>query len=360
MPQGQRPRRGLLDAVRENPVPILFGILCLVGIIAARISPPFLLNEIVTRLSRNLFLVLSLIIPVVAGMGLNFGIVIGAMCGQIGLLIVENANATGLGALSSAVLLSLPLSIGSGILIARLLNQAKGREMITGMILGFFANGLYQLLFLLLAGPVIPLRNERILLTTGVGLKNTVDLLGTKNQLDFLVRPAIQLPNGKIFVPLVTFLVIALAGLFIRWYLKTKSGQDLRAVGQDMKVAEIAGIGVNAARTRAIVLSTVLGGIGHIIFLQNIGTMNTYQSHEQVGPYAIAALLVGGATVARATIWHAILGTALFHTLFYVAPTAGAALFGDKQIGEYFREFIGYAVIGVTLALHAWKAKRKT
>ncbi|MBK8233314.1 MAG: ABC transporter permease, partial [Candidatus Eisenbacteria bacterium] len=213
---GQRPRRGLLDAIRENPVPILFGILCLVGIVAARISPPFLLNEIVTRLSRNLFLVLSLIVPVVAGMGLNFGIVIGAMCGQIGLLIVENANATGLGALTSAVLLSLPLSIGSGVLIARLLNQAKGREMITGMILGFFANGVYQLLFLLLAGPVIPLRNERILLTTGVGLKNTVDLLGTKNQLDFLVRPAIQLPNGKIFVPLVTFLVIALAGLFIR------------------------------------------------------------------------------------------------------------------------------------------------
>lgn len=352
---GGRLWRGLL----QNPVPILFGVLCLIGIVAAKIPAGFLLNEIVTRLSRNLFLVLSLIVPVVAGMGLNFGIVIGAMCGQIGLLIVENGEVHGIGALALAMLLSLPLSIGSGVLIGRLLNKAKGREMITGMILGFFANGVYQSLFLLLTGPVIPIRNPRMLLTNGVGLKNTVDLLGTKNQLDNLLRPALQLANGRVFLPVVTFLVVALVCLFLRWYLRTKSGQDLRAVGQDMKVAEIAGVPVDQARIRAIVLSTVLGGLGHIVFLQNIGTMNTYQSHEQVGPYAIAALLVGGATVARATIWHALLGTALFHTLFYVAPTAGAALFGDKQVGEYFREFIGYAVIGVTLALHAWKAKRK-
>lgn len=33
----------------------------------------FIVNELVSRLSRNLFLVLSLIIPVLAGMGLNFG-----------------------------------------------------------------------------------------------------------------------------------------------------------------------------------------------------------------------------------------------------------------------------------------------
>jgi simple sugar transport system permease protein len=125
-----------------------------------------------------------------------------------------------------------------------------------------------------------------------------------------------------------------------------------------MKVAEIAGIAVNRCRMRAILLSTVLGGFGHIFWLSNIGTMNTYQSHEQVGPYAIAAILVGGATVARANIWNAILGTLLFHILFIVSPIAGQTLLGSAQIGEYFREFIAYAVIGVTLALHAWKKGR--
>jgi simple sugar transport system permease protein len=352
------PGRRVLRAATRNLVPILFGGLCVGGVLAAGIPWPFLANEVVTRVARNLFLVLSLIIPVVAGMGLNFGIVIGAMSGQVGLILVENANAQGLGAMGLAMLLSLPLSLFFGWLTGLLMNRAKGREMITGMILGFFANGIYQFTFLLMTGPVIPLRNERILLPTGVGLRNTIDLVGTKQRLDELIRPGLPFLGLKLFIPVATLAVIGLLCIAIRWYLRTKSGQDLRAVGENMKVAEIAGIAVNRCRMRAILLSTVLGGFGHIFWLSNIGTMNTYQSHEQVGPYAIAAILVGGATVARANIWNAILGTLLFHILFIVSPIAGQTLLGSAQIGEYFREFIAYAVIGVTLALHAWKKGR--
>lgn len=346
------------SGIMQNLVPILFGILCLGAVIAAGIPLPFLLNEVVTRMARNLFLVLSLIIPVVAGMGLNFGIVIGAMCGQAGLILIENGNYSGLDALFLAMLVSLPLSLTFGWMTGLLMNRAKGREMITGMILGFFANGIYQLAFLLLAGPVLPIRNERVLLPTGVGLRNTIDMLGTKHRLDELIRPGIPFMGLKLFIPVATFILIGGLCFALRWYLRTKSGQDLRAVGENMRVAEIAGIPVNASRMRAILLSTVLGGFGHILWLSNIGTMNTYQSHEQVGPYAIAAILVGGATVARAGIWNAILGTFLFHTLFIVSPIAGQTLLGSAQVGEYFREFIAYAVIGVTLALHAWKTKR--
>jgi simple sugar transport system permease protein len=359
------PRHTASSLVLNNLVPILFTVLCVVGAVAADISFTFLANEVVTRLARNLFLVLSLIIPVVAGLGLNFGIVVGAMCGQAGLILVENANASGLDALLLAMLISIPLSIGTGILVGLLLNRAKGREMITGMILGFFANGIYQLVFLLLTGPFIPLRNERVLLPGGVGLRNTIDLVGTKGRLDELVslenllgRPTQDILGFPLLVPLGTLIFIAFFGLGLRWFLRTKAGQDFRAVGEDRHVAQIAGIPVDRNRIGAIVLSTMFGGIGHILWLSNIGTMNTYQSHEQVGPYAIAALLVGGATVARATIWHAILGTLLFHTLFIVSPLAGQRLLGSAQIGEYFREFVAYAVIGVTLALHAWKRGR--
>ena len=341
--------------LKQNVVPLLFVALCVFGVVAASIPLPFLANEVVTRIARNLFLVLSLIIPVVAGLGLNFGIVIGAMSGQTSLIIVENAGWSGLDALGAAMVISTPLSLFTGWLTGMLMNRAKGREMITGMILGFFANGIYQMLFLLMAGPIIPLHNERVLLPTGIGLRNTIDLVGTKHQLDELIRPAIPFMGLKLFIPVATLLFIALLCVLIRWFLKTKMGQDMRAVGEDRHTAAIAGIPVDRTRLLAILASTWLGGLGHILWLHNIGTMNTYQSHEQVGPYAIAALLVGGATVARATIWHAILGTILFHTLFIVAPVAAQAVFGSAQIGEFFREFIAYAVIGVTLALHAWK-----
>jgi simple sugar transport system permease protein len=76
-----------------------------------------------------------------------------------------------------------------------------------------------------------------------------------------------------------------------------------------------------------------------------------------VGTFAIAALLVGGATARRATIWQALLGVLLFHTLFVVSPSAGQAIIGIPQIGEYFRVFVAYGVIGVALALHAWQAR---
>jgi simple sugar transport system permease protein len=39
---------------------------------------------------------------------------------------------------------------------------------------------------------------------------------------------------------------------------------------------------------------------------------------------------------------------------------AGRNLFGDAQIGEFFRAFVVYGVIGLALGAHAWQKLRKT
>ncbi len=130
-------------------------------------------------------------------------------------------------------------------------------------------------------------------------------------------------------------------------------------MGQDPHVAATAGIDVDRNRLIATVLSTVFAAWGQLFFLQNLGTFNTYTSHDQTGLFSVAALLVSGATVSRATVWQALLGTLLFHTLFVVSPLAGKALLGDAQIGEYFRVFVAYAVITVALVLHAWQTARR-
>jgi simple sugar transport system permease protein len=150
-------------------------------------------------------------------------------------------------------------------------------------------------------------------------------------------------------------LVIGLLCLFTKFIVKTKLGQDFRAMGQDLKIAKVSGIPTDKTRIIAITMSIVCAAWGQIIFLQNIGTLNTYASHEQVGMFAIAALLIGGASVTKATIGEAFVGTILFHTLFIVSPNAGKNLFGDAQIGEFFRVFIAYGVIAASLVLHAWQ-----
>lgn len=358
--------KGIGRALKNWSVPIFFLILSVAGIIAAGLDINYLVSEVMGRLGRNAFLVLSLIIPVMAGLGLNFGIVIGAMAGQTALVIITHYGFEGLGGFLAAVLISVPFAVLFGYLTGVVLNRAKGREMITSMIMGFFANGLYQLVFLVMLGTVIPMKNPAMLLGSGVGLRNTVDLIGVGGALDhaldplwngFIMGDIGSIPIGPWRVPVATFVVIAGFCVLTSFMTRTKLGQEMRAVGQDMHIAEVSGIDVYRTRIIAIIISTVLAAWGQLIFLQNMGTFNTYSSHEQVGTASVAAILVGGATTRKATIWNAIIGVLLFHTLFVVSPLAGQRLFGNAQVGEYFRSFLSYGVIAVALALHAWQSK---
>ena len=329
----------------NNSVPIMFIIFCAICIPISGFSPSYLLNEIVTRMGRNTFLILCLLIPIMAGMGLNFGMTLGAMAGEIALIFVSDWQIWGIPGVVLAMILSIPISILLGAFCGSMLNRARGREMITSYIISFFINGVYQLVVLYMMGSIIPIQHSEIKLPRGYGIRNTVSLLNMRQCIDNLL--AINVNGVKI--PVLTFILIALLCLFIIWFRKTKLGQDMRAVGQDMEVARDAGIKVERTRIISIVMSTVFAGFGMILYLQNMGNLSTYSSHSQIGMFCIAALLVGGASVDRASIGNVFLGVTLFHLMFIVAPAAGAKITGDSMIGEYFRVFISYGVITVAL-----------
>ena len=344
----------ILELVRNNSVPLMFIIICAVCIPISGFSPGYLLNEIVTRLGRNAFLILSLLIPIMAGMGLNFGMTLGAMAGEIGLFFVADWQIWGIPGIILAMIISIPISILLGLFCGKMLNMAKGREMVTSYIISFFMNGLYQLVVLYMMGSIIPIIHSSIKLPRGYGVRNTVSLLHMRQYLDNLL--AIHI--GGVKIPVLTLIIIALLCLFIIWFRKTKLGQDMRAVGQDMDVAGDAGIKVERTRIIAIIMSTVFAGLGMVIYLQNMGNISTYSSHTQIGMFCIAALLVGGASVDRASIGNVFLGVILFHLMFIVAPKAGATITGDSMIGEYFRVFISYGVITVALIMYETKKRR--
>ncbi|MBQ7560208.1 MAG: ABC transporter permease [Synergistaceae bacterium] len=374
--------RKLFDIIANNAVPAVFIIISAFAIPLSGFSASYLIQELLTRIGRNSFLILSLLIPIMAGMGLNFGMVLGAMAGQIGLLMICDWGVVGIPGMVLACLIGTPIAIILGIFCGAVLNRAKGREMVTSYILGFFINGVYQMTVLYLMGWIIPITNPALLLSRGYGVRNAVSLLGIRGVLDNLLPTVIagvkdsqqfisinstgafaviQIPflDGAIRIPLATLLIIALFCVFIVWFRKTKLGQDMRAIGQNQAVADSAGIAVNRTRVIAIVISTVLACYGQIIYLQNMGTLNTYNSHDQAGMFSIAALLIGGASVSRASIANVFVGVILFHLMFIVAPMAGKNLIGDAQIGEYFRVFVSYGIIAIALVLHAWKRNRE-
>ena len=335
----------------ENAVPIIFIVLIAIGIPASDLPGKYLVNEILTRLGRSSFLVISLLLPIIAGMGLNFGMVLGAMAGQVGLIFAMDWRIIGIPGLLLAALISLPISILLGWMCGSVMNKAKGREMVTGYILGFFMNGVYMLFALYAMGKIIPVLNPALLLSRGFGVRSTVDLVSVRQVLDTFIPFEID----GVRIPVLNYLIIAAISFFIVWFRKTKFGQDMRAVGQDRAVASAAGIAVNRTRIIAIIVSTVLAGFGQIIFLQSLGTINTTNSHEQIGLFSIATLLIGGASVNKASIPNAILGVVLFHLLFIVAPLAGKNLVGSAMLGEYFRSFVSYGVIALALVLYEWK-----
>ena len=147
--------RSIGSFLAQNSVPIMFIIICAVCIPISGFSVTYLLNEIMSRLGRNAFLILSLLIPIMAGMGLNFGMTLGAMAGEIALIFVADWQIWGIPGVVLAMIVSIPFSVLLGLFCGKILNMAKGREMITSYIISFFINGVYQLVVLYMMGPII-------------------------------------------------------------------------------------------------------------------------------------------------------------------------------------------------------------
>ncbi|MBQ0036714.1 MAG: ABC transporter permease [Firmicutes bacterium] len=345
----------VINFCSKNIVPIMFVIICAICIPASGFSVNYILSELMSRLSRNAFLILSLLIPIMAGMGLNFGMTLGAMAGELALILVYDWQIWGIPAIVLASIISIPISILFGWFCGKVLNMAKSREMVASYIISYFMNGVYLLIVLYLMGTIIPISDPDLLLMRGYGVRNSVNLTTSRQCLD----NALAIKVAGIKIPVLTLIIIALMCLFIVWFKKTKLGQDMRAVGQDMEVAKDAGINVDRTRIIAMIISTVMAGLGMIIYLQNMGTIVTYSSHSNVGMFAIAALLVGGASVDRASIGNVFLGVVLFHTLFIVAPSVGAKITGDSMTGEYFRVFVSYAVITISLIMYEIKKRQQ-
>ena len=458
--------------VADNKVILMFVVLSIVCILISGANVSYVAGEVFSRFGRNTCLVLALIIPCMAGLGMNFGIVVGAIAAQISIFWIVHWGFTGVGGFLLCVLMSTPLALLFGWLTGMLFNKTKGSEMVAGLVLGFFAAGLYRLFTLYIMGGVIPYDDPN-LLDRGFGLRNAFDLTGNLkyavDDISFLTTASVmgvlfilytvvvfvhnkkhgesvdskkfilQLIGGAVVVvfgivgklipfvanmlgknrviladavmllsigllvyaalllikkpvkgtpafskmlkiaaigvvllvtnlipginkvyrsvrlPAMTFAVIAFFAAFNDWLVNTRLGQNMRTVGQNRAVATSAGIDVDKTRIIATCISTVLAAWGQLIFLQNLGTFNTVQQQDNVGLYSVAAILVGGANVQKATNKQAIIGVILFHTLFVVAPLAATELVGDSAISEYIRMFFSYGVIAVSLAMHASK-----
>ena len=114
-----------------------FLLVLMLSVFPLGINPGMIYADCLVRVGMNGFLVLAMMISIVCGAGLNFGLPIGILCGLFGGSIAVQFDWSGLGGFWGACLVSIPVAIIAGYLYALLLNHVKGSEMTVGNYMAF-------------------------------------------------------------------------------------------------------------------------------------------------------------------------------------------------------------------------------
>ncbi len=313
--------------VREFGIPRILIAVFLAGLfgvgVATKMDLRSLISDSIVRVGRNGILVLALLPAIQGGLGLNFGLPLGIICGLIGAVISLNAGVHGIAGILLAAAIGVALAIPVGAGYGWLLNRTRGQEMMVGTYLGFAIVSMMSVFWLL-----APFKNPTLVWAIGGrGLRTTLSLGGIYDKvldrwLQFSIA-GVEIPGGTI---LVFFLLCFLVWLFFR----TRMGISISAARSSTQFARAAGISDQRTRVQATVLSTVLAAIGIVVFSQSYGFVQLYTAPLLMAFPAIACILIGGASVTRATIGHVLVGTFLFQSILTVAlPVTSQVIQGD-------------------------------
>jgi D-xylose transport system permease protein len=111
-------------------------------------------------------------------------------------------------------------------------------------------------------------------------------------------------------VPWVVPLVVVVLALWTVLLERTKFGRHIYAVGGNAEAARRAGINVPRIRTIGFILCSFTAGIAGIIYLSQLGGLNTNINGGQLVLYAVAAAVIGGTSLfgGRGRAIHGLLG----------------------------------------------------
>ncbi|AFM20826.1 MAG TPA: ABC transporter permease [Acetomicrobium flavidum] len=273
------------------------------------------INDTLIRFGMNGILVLAMVPMVQSGCGLNFGLPLGIIAGLLGATISLEMNATGFIGFLVAIAMATPFAVIFGWGYGQLLNKVKGGEMMIATYVGFSSVAFMCIMWLLL-----PFKNPSMVWGyAGKGLRTTISVQEywggvLNNFLSIRLTQFFSIPTG-------TLLFFALMSLLLWAFFRTKTGNAISAVGANPDFARAAGINIDKMRTLSVILSTLLGAIGIIVYEQSFGFIQLYMGPFYMAFPSVAAILLGGASINRATLTHVIIGTFLFQGILTMTPS---------------------------------------
>ena len=307
--------RGLVKSY-GLPRLIITGFLMLMFIMAPFVGSNFFtqLTNTLNRFSWNAVLVLALVPMIHSGCGLNFGLPLGIIAGLLGATLSIELGFTGPTSFFWAIVLATPFALLLGAGYGWLLNKIKGGEMMIATYVGFSAVSFMCMMWLLM-----PYSSPNMVWgLSGKGLRTTISLEG---YFDKVLANFLQIKIGSFVVPVGTLLFFALLALGIWAFLHTKTGTAMTAVGSNPAFARAAGINVDKMRLLSVVMSTWLAAVGILVYQQGFGFIQLYNAPFAMTLPTVAAILIGGASVNKASIANVIIGTFLFQGIVTMTPT---------------------------------------
>ena len=275
---------------------------------------PTQITNIINRFSWNAVLVLAMVPMIHAGCGLNFGLPLAIICGLLGGTLSIQLGFTGPMSFLMAVLIATPFAVILGGGYGLLLNRIKGGEMMIATYVGFSVMSFFCMMWLLL-----PYSSPTMVYgLSGNGLRPTISLDGFYNQ---VLAKILHIKIGNIEIPTGSLLVFALLAFLMWAFLHTKTGTAMTAVGSNPVFARAAGINVDRTRMLSVIMSTWLGAMGILMYQQGFGFIQLYNAPNNLTMPTVAAILIGGASVNKASIPNVIIGTILFQGIVTMTPT---------------------------------------
>ena len=273
------------------------------------------ISDTLVRVGMNGILVLAMVPMIQSGCGLNFGLPLGIIAGLLGAVTSIQIGVTGSIGFIIAMAIAVPIAVVLGWLYGQLLNRVKGDEMMIATYVGFSSVALMCIAWLLL-----PYTSPTMIWGYGgSGLRTTISVEG------FWLNALSQYVNIRIgeffYIPVGMFLFFAFVSFLVWAFFRTKTGTAITAVGSNPEFARASGIDVDKMRTISVVMSTVLGTIGILVYEQSFGFIQLYMGPFYMAFPAVAAILLGGASVNKASMVNVVVGTFLFQGILTMTPS---------------------------------------
>ena len=299
------------------------------------------ISNVINRFSWNAIMVLAMVPMVHSGCGLNFGLPLGIISGLLGATLSIELGFTGPMSFVMAIAIATPFALLLGGGYGWLLNKIKGGEMMVATYVGFSSVSFMCMMWLLL-----PYHSPTMVWGfAGTGLRTVISLEGFYDQLlaNFL-KIDLSSIGINLVIPTGSLLVFALLALAMWAFLHTKTGTAMTAVGSNPAFAKAAGINVDKMRLISVIMSTWLGAVGILIYEQGFGFIQLYMGPFWMALPAVSAILIGGASVNKASIPNVIIGTFLFQGIVTMTPTVMNSAF-HMDMSEVIRVIVSNGMI---------------